>query len=142
MQYFYKSISPMNNKLFKTFDVISSEALYKQVESSYNCFQYNQGLGGSVLGKKCKKLAALSGLLYENKDFYADLITKETGKLSVQAKDEISKCIQHLDWLIENSEKVIVDEEYRLMNGLNAGIMLQPLGPLLGKSKMNINIQF
>jgi succinate-semialdehyde dehydrogenase/glutarate-semialdehyde dehydrogenase len=75
------------------------------------------------LGKKCRKLAALSSLLYENKDHYADLITKETGKLTIQAKDEIDKCIQHLDWLIENSEKVLKDEEYRLINGKNAGIM-------------------
>jgi succinate-semialdehyde dehydrogenase/glutarate-semialdehyde dehydrogenase len=107
----------MNNKLFKTFDVISSEALNRQVETSYNCFMYNQGLGGSVLGKKCKKLAALGSLLHENTDFYANLITKETGKLVLNAREEIGKCIHHLEWLIENSEKVIKDEEYRLMNG-------------------------
>jgi len=41
----------------------------------------------------------------------------ETGKLIIQAKDEIDKCIQHLDWLVENSEKFLVDEEYRLRNG-------------------------
>lgn len=46
---------------------------------------YNQGLGKTVLGKKNKKLAALSGLLYENRDLYANLITKETGKLLFQA---------------------------------------------------------
>ncbi len=123
MQYFYKSVSPMNNKLLKTFDVIPNSTLNGLVERSYNCFMYNQGLGTEILGKKCRKLAALSSLLYENKDHYADLITKETGKLTIQAKDEIDKCIQHLDWLIENSEKVLKDEEYRLINGKNAGIM-------------------
>jgi len=62
------------------------------------------------------------------------LITKETGKLLVQSKDEIDRCITHLDWLIDNSEKVLKEEEYRLINGKNAGIMSQPLGPLLGKT--------
>jgi len=62
------------------------------------------------------------------------LITKETGKLLVQSKDEIDRCITLIDWLIENSEKVLKEEEYRLINGKNAGIMSQPLGPLLGKT--------
>lgn len=59
------------------------------------------------------------------------MITQETGKLTIQAKNEIDNCLQHLQWLIENSEKVLKDEEYRLLNGRNAGVMTQPLGPLL-----------
>jgi hypothetical protein len=41
MQYFYKSVSPMNNKLLKTFDVIPNSTLNGLVERSYNCFMYN-----------------------------------------------------------------------------------------------------
>jgi len=44
---------------------------------------YNQGLGTAFLGKKCKKLSSLAGLLYANKEEFSSLITRETGKLPV-----------------------------------------------------------
>ena len=66
--YIYKSVSPMTNKLFKTFDCISTSQLLKNVDYSYNCFMYNQGLGHKGISKKQKKLKELSGLLYSNKD--------------------------------------------------------------------------
>jgi acyl-CoA reductase-like NAD-dependent aldehyde dehydrogenase len=68
-------------------------------------------------------LLGIASVLYENKDSYANLIVRETGKIKVQALDEIDKCIAHLNFCIENSERFLKDEEYRLMSSQMASVL-------------------
>lgn len=39
--YIYKSLNPANGKLYKTYDTISTLALDKIVEKSFNCYMYH-----------------------------------------------------------------------------------------------------
>ena len=80
---FFRSINPSNNRLYKTYECMTTLDMNRTLEKSYNCFMYNQGLGISYLDKKSKKLTALADLLYENKDEFSALITRETGKIPV-----------------------------------------------------------
>jgi len=66
------------------------------------------------LDKKSRKLADLSSSLYENKQEFSSLITKETGKIPIQANNEIDNCIKHLDFMRDNTERFMMIEEYRL----------------------------
>lgn len=108
--YLVRSINPATSKLSKTFDTISNLELAKKVESSYNCFMYHQGVGTSFLGKSCKKMSSLASLLYSHKEEFSNLITSETGKLPIQANNEIDNCIMHLNFMIDNAPRYLKDE--------------------------------
>ena len=41
-------------------------------------------------------------------------MTQEMGKPIVQAEAEIDKCIKHLDYYVENSERFLKEEELKL----------------------------
>jgi acyl-CoA reductase-like NAD-dependent aldehyde dehydrogenase len=56
---------------------------------------------------KSKKLSDLAALLYENKHRYSELITEETGKITLQANNEIDNCIKHLHFMKDNSERMV-----------------------------------
>jgi len=61
-------------------------------------------------------------------------MTQEMGKPITQAEGEIDKCISHIQYYIDNTERFLADEELDIMNPNNSGIIThQPLGPTLGK---------
>jgi len=73
--------------------------------------------------------------LAENKEQYAGLITQEMGKPITQSRAEIDKCISHMQYYIENSERFLADEHLDIINPHQSGFIThQPLGPTLGKS--------
>jgi len=53
----------------------------------------------------------LQKILEENKAVYAGLITQEMGKPIGQAEGEIDKCINLLQYYIDNAERFMQDEE-------------------------------
>ena len=112
--YIYKSVNPATNKLYRTFDTITTHELAEVVVKSYNCFMYNQAAGIQLLSSKNKKLGKLANILEERKSEFSSLITRETGKLKQEADDEIVKCIGHLKFMIEKGPSFLKDEEYRL----------------------------
>ena len=56
----------------------------------------------------------LKSILQENRTEYSELMTQEMGKPIVQAEAEIDKCIKHLDYYVENSERFLKEEELKL----------------------------
>lgn len=59
----------------------------------------------------------------ENRAKYAGLITQEMGKPIAQAEGEIDKCISHLQYYIDNTDRFIHDEELTLSNPNQMGII-------------------
>lgn len=92
----FRSINPKNNKLFRTFEAMSSNDLEKSIERSYQRFRYKYAQGHSRLLRRFEKLTYLQQILTENKAKYASLITQEMGKPIAQSEAEIDKCISHL----------------------------------------------
>jgi len=43
-------------------------------------------------------------------------MTQEMGKPITQSEGEIDKCISHLQWYIENSERFLKDEQLNVLN--------------------------
>ena len=58
----------------------------------------------------------LQKILEENKAIYAGLITQEMGKPIAQSKGEIDKCINLLQYYIDNSERFMQDEVVKVAN--------------------------
>ena len=81
----------------------------------------------------------LQDILRERKEEYAALMTQEMGKPITQSRGEIDKCIGHLQYYIDNAGEFMADEELRMMNNTQDGIIThQPLGPTLGKCTSEI----
>ena len=61
-------------------------------------------------------------------------MAQEMGKPVTQGEGEVDKCISHLQYYIDNTEQFLENEELKLANKNNSGIIKhQPLGPTLGK---------
>jgi succinate-semialdehyde dehydrogenase / glutarate-semialdehyde dehydrogenase len=112
----FKSINPKNNKLHRTFEAVSNKDLDGVVDRSYQRFRYKYAQGHSRLMRRFEKMGYLKSILTENKSMYAGLMTQEMGKPIVQAEAEIDKCISHLDYYIQNSERFLEDEVLKLSN--------------------------
>jgi succinate-semialdehyde dehydrogenase / glutarate-semialdehyde dehydrogenase len=75
------------------------------------------------LSRRFEKLGYLSDILAENKPEYAKLMTQEMGKPIVQSEAEIDKCILHLKYYVENSERFLADEPLDMINQSQSGII-------------------
>ena len=69
------------------------------------------------------------------------MITTECGKPISGSLMEIEFCLRHLNYYIDNSETFVENEEIAMANGQKGQILYQPLGPLLGKSKISHPLQ-
>lgn len=116
MSVVFKSINPKNNLLHRTFEAIPNKKLDDVIERSYQRFRYKYAQGNSRLHRRFQKMGYLKDILRENKIKYAQLMTQEMGKPITQAEAEVDKCIAHLDYYIENSEKFLEDTELDIKN--------------------------
>lgn len=132
MSVLFRSINPKNNKLYRTFEAVSNKDLEAQIDRSYQRFRYKYAQGHTRIERRFEKLGYLSQILLDNKSRYAELMTQEMGKPIVQAEAEIDKCIAHLKYYIENTDRFIQDEELDIINPNQSGVIThQPLGPTL-----------
>jgi len=112
----FRSVNPKNNKLYRTFDTISNKVLETHLENSYQRFRQEYTRGHSRLGRRFEKLSHLSQIMSANRATYAGLITQEMGKPITQAEGEIDKCISHLQYYIDNTERFMEDEQLQIAN--------------------------
>ena len=119
----FRSINPKNGKLHRTFEAISNRELDAFVDRSYQRFRYKYAQGHSRLSRRFEKLGYLQEIFKENRATYAQLIVQEMGKPIAQAEGEIDKCVSHMQWYIENSERFLQDEELNIINQAQTGII-------------------
>ena len=112
----FRSINPKNNKLHRTFEALSNRELETVIDRSYQRFRYKYAQGHTRLSRRFEKLGYLQDILTENKAKYAALMTQEMGKPITQAEGEIDKCITHLQYYIDNSQRFLRDEELSIAN--------------------------
>ena len=130
----YRSVNPKNNKLLKTYETISSTALEKNIEASYQRFRQNY-TNKDHLPERFERMAYLSRAFTERKQEFASIITTEMGKPINQAKGELDRIIAHLNFYIANTERFLEDEHLDVTNPNHTGYIKHfPLGPTLGKS--------
>ena len=81
MSVIFKSINPVNGRIYRTFETIANNQLDKCVESSYARFRHKYHIGvHAKLERRFEKMTKLSQILHENRQEYANLITLEMGK--------------------------------------------------------------
>jgi len=89
------------------------------------------------LQQRISIIRKFSGLLAENIEDMASVLTDEVGKPLQQARNEINGGRTRIQWLTENAEKYLADEVMVTGEGLEERISYEPLGVVCNISAWN-----
>ncbi|MBC7829180.1 MAG: aldehyde dehydrogenase family protein [Chitinophagaceae bacterium] len=89
------------------------------------------------LKSRIDSLKNFSGLLEENKEELAGILTSEVGKPLQQSRNEINGARTRIEWLADNAVKYLSDEYMTNENELKEKISYEPLGIICNISAWN-----
>ena len=89
------------------------------------------------LSQRISIVRKFSGLLSENIDALAQVLTNEVGKPLQQSRNEINGARMRIQWLTENAEKYLADEVMTRSDNLEERISYEPLGVVCNISAWN-----
>ncbi|NWB99639.1 aldehyde dehydrogenase family protein [Pseudomonas gingeri] len=89
--------------------------------------------------ERSQSLVALAKALRGNAETMANMITREMGKPTTQARGEIEKCAQLCEWYAEHGPAMLTAEPTQVEGG-KARIEYRPLGPILAVMPWNFPI--
>jgi len=124
------TINPATGETLKTYEPLSDEALEDKIAraaaawSSYRLTTPEQRVGW---------LSAAAGVLDEDVDTVAELMTTEMGKTLASAKAEVAKCAKALRWYAERGPAMLEPRKYDAdaVGAQEAYVVHQPLGVVL-----------
>jgi len=122
----FKTINPATEEFLNEYNLMSKEEALAIAEKSNKAFSKWKKLSISERGKYFKKLAQV---LRNNKQEYAEMMTKEMGKPVTESLSEVEKCAYLAEVLTENAENWLADEEVNA-DGKKHLITFEPLGPV------------
>ncbi len=102
-----KSINPYDQKLLAEFPLMNErdiEAKLAKADLTFKSWRH------STFGERSKPMRKLAGLLRDNTDQYARVITVEMGKAISEARAEIQKCADACIYFAEHAESFLQPE--------------------------------
>src|ERR1700759_2635088 len=95
------------------------------------------GWSALAIKKRVKILQEFSNSMEKNIESLAGILTSEIGKPLQQSRNEINGARTRIQWLTENAEKYLGDEEMTKSPGLTEKISYDPLGVICNISAWN-----
>lgn len=89
------------------------------------------------LEERIQVLQKFSGLLLQNKEQLAQVLTSEVGKPLQQSRNEIQGAVSRITWMTENAGKYLSDEWMTQGENLGERISYEPLGVICNISAWN-----
>lgn len=129
----YQSINPATGELLKDFDTWDSgqlESALSQVAKATPAWAQTD------LAERCDLLRQAAGILRQQKDSLAELVTMEMGKLIGEARAEVEKCALGCEYYAEHAARFLVDEIIESDAGKSL-VAYQPLGTVLAVMPWN-----
>jgi succinate-semialdehyde dehydrogenase/glutarate-semialdehyde dehydrogenase len=102
----YQSVNPFDNKLVKSFEEITDEALEQKLAAATTCFAAWKHKSYADRAKIVHKAARL---LHEQADHFAHIMTLEMGKRISEAKGEVEFSSDILTYYAKNAERFLAD---------------------------------
>ncbi|NGY36945.1 NAD-dependent succinate-semialdehyde dehydrogenase [Flavobacterium sp. XN-5] len=128
-----KSINPATGETIKEYDrITTNEALEKIAASKKEFHQWKQ----KTFEERGNLMYALADVLDENKEEYAQLATREIGKMIAQARKEIEKCAWVCRYYAEHAAKLLADETVKT-EATKSYVTFQPIGVILAVMPWN-----
>ena len=129
----YQSINPATGDCvgsFDSWDTAQREAALAQVSAATPAW------AATPLARRCELLHALAGVLREQKELLAQLVTLEMGKLINESRTEVEKCALGCEYYAEQAATFLADELIETDAGKSL-VAYQPLGTVLAVMPWN-----
>jgi succinate-semialdehyde dehydrogenase/glutarate-semialdehyde dehydrogenase len=110
----YQSINPFDNKLVKSFDEITDNALEQKLADATACFANWKHTSYAERAKVVNKAAKL---LHEQADRFAHIMTLEMGKRISEARGEVEFSSEILAYYAKHAEEFLADVKLHPSHG-------------------------
>lgn len=125
--------NPLTEEVIATYPYMTDDEADAVVQASHDAFREWRLRD---LDDRAAVIAAIGARLREKKEEFAQLMTREVGKLIGDSRDEIELCAAICDYTAEHGPKVLADEE-REVDGANAFVAHAPVGVIYGIQPWN-----
>src|ERR1700757_5028018 len=121
------TINPTTGEKLKEFSPFDDAEIEKRLKRAENAFRKYRR---TTFTQRSELLHAVSELLFQEKEKFAEIITLEMGKLFRDSVAEIEKCARGCRFYAENGERFLEDEVAQT-DAAKSYVQYQPLGPVL-----------
>ena len=121
------SINPTTGETLQEFAAIDSQQIEGKLAKAARGFEVHRRLS---FAQRAEPLMAAAGLLEQEQDRLARIMTLEMGKLFRAAGEEIAKCARGCRFYAEKAEEFLSEQEVRT-EATRSYIRYEPMGPVL-----------
>lgn len=126
--------NPATNEVVDSYDEHSPTDVDEMLGTATTAFET---WSGRSLADRERLLAAAAEVLRENRDEYAETMTREMGKPIAQAEAEVEKCAWVCDHYAEHASAYLEPEHHPSPPGTTVKTVHEPLGPVLAVMPWN-----
>lgn len=101
----YKTIYPFTNEVLKEYENTSDAQLEEVLETAHQL--YKKWRKDDQLETRKAQLHEVAAILRRDRDKYAEILTKDMGKLFTEAQGEIELCADIADYYADNADKFL-----------------------------------
>ena len=127
------TINPLTEEVIATYSYMSDDEAAAVVESSHKAFLEWRLRS---LDERAKVVAAIAKALRERKEEFAQLMTREVGKLIEDSRTEVELCAAICDYTAKQGPAALADEE-RDVEGATGIVTHSPIGVVYGIQPWN-----
>lgn len=130
----YETKYPFTNEVLKSYDNISDETIEDIIATSHAL--YKKWRKQDTLANRKEQLHKIAEILRRDVDKYAEIMTKDMGKLFVEAKGEIELCADIADYYVNNADNFLTPRHLETDTG-DAYYLRQSTGVILAVEPWN-----
>jgi succinate-semialdehyde dehydrogenase / glutarate-semialdehyde dehydrogenase len=128
-----KSINPYTNEVLAEVELAHAADIDKNLDRALNGFVIWRQTN---FDKRSQMLLALATVLKKDKETYAELISREMGKVVNESIKEVEKCAMALEYFAENGPEYLQSERVKAQGG-QGEILYEPMGVVLAVMPWN-----
>lgn len=128
-----KTVNPANGETVAEYERISEDETTAKIAKANEVFEVWKMLS---FEKRAEYMNKLAQVLEDNKEEYAQLATKEMGKIIGQSRKEIEKCAWICRYYAENTDKLLANETVDT-EAKKSYVTFQPIGVILAVMPWN-----
>jgi succinate-semialdehyde dehydrogenase/glutarate-semialdehyde dehydrogenase len=128
-----KTINPATGDVIDTYDLMTDDEMTDAIRACHEAFDRWRLVS---LEDRAAKIKAIGQALRDSKEEFAQLMTREVGKLIGDSRQEIELCAAICDFTAAQGPKDLADEERDIPDGKGV-ITYAPLGVIYGMQPWN-----
>lgn len=128
-----EAINPLNQEVIDTYEPLSKDKLEAAIEAAHEThLQWRT----TDFKERAEKMQRAAHILKDNKEAYAELMTREMGKTLKSAISEVEKCAWVCEYYAENAQKFLSPDPIET-DADKSYVAYQPLGVVLAVMPWN-----